>query len=280
MWAIIFALGFNPVASHAGWVAGPKGSSSILSKYKSTKGGELAFEYQARRVIGTYVQNREGDYLGKITDLMIEPQKGGITFAVLARGGVLGIPMRFVAVPFSALTSSNRKHVYLLDMSEEKMAAAPSFDRNQWPDVANRGWEIDTYRYYGQSPNWGESGKPIAKPMAQNWSKAYDFKKIVGAPVKNQQGEELGTIYDMVVDSQGHVPFAVLSHGGFLGIDEKLVAVPFGSLNFDQMGKELFLNSTKEKLDSAPSFQVSDLSNQKWAGDVYQHFGQHPYWTE
>jgi len=116
--------------------------------------------------------------------------------------------------------------------------------------------------------------------MAQNWSKGYDFNKIVGTPIKNQQGEEMGKIRDLVIDSQGHVPLAVLSHGGFWGIDEKLVAVPFSALNFDQTGKELVLNSTRENLDSAPSFQVSDLSNEKWAEDVYRHFGQHPYWTE
>lgn len=275
MSAMIFALGFILVVSYAVGMGNQSDHSSMAGEYKFTKSGETSFEYQASRVIGTVVKNKQGDYFGRITDLMIDSQNGGIAFAVVSRGGVLGIPMRFVAVPFSALTSNHEKHVYLLDESKEKMAAAPSFDRNHWPDVPNRGWETDTYRYYGQTPNWGES---IAKPMAQNWSKAYDFNKIVGASVKNQQGEELGTIYDMVVDSQGHVPFAVLSHGGFWGIDEKLVAVPFSSFNFDQMGKDFVLNSTKEKLDSAPSFKVSDISNKNWLEDVYRYFGQHPYW--
>jgi uncharacterized protein YrrD len=272
MSAMIFALGFNPAASHAVGMGNQSEHSSMAGEYRSTKSGEASFEYQASRVIGTVVKNKEGDYLGRITDLMINPQNGGIAFAVLSRGGVLGIPMRFVAVPFSALTSSNEKHVYLLDMSEEKMAAAPSFGRDHWPDVANRGWETDTYKYYGESPNWGESNQPIANPTAQNSSKAYDFNKVVGTPVKNQQGEELGKIHDMVVDSQGHVPFAVLSHGGFWGIDEKLVAVPFSSFNFDQMGKDFVLNSTKEKLDSPPAFKVSDISNKNWFEDVYRYF--------
>ena len=272
MSAMIFALGFTPPVSHAVGKGSQSEYSPMAGKYKSTKSGERSFEYQASSVIGTVVKNKGGDYLGRITDLMIDSQNGGIAFAILSRGGVF--PMRFVAVPFSALTSNNEKDVYLLDMSWEKMAAAPSFDRHR-PDVANRGWETGTYRYYGQSPNWGES---IAKPMAQNSSKAYDFNKIVGTPVKNQQGEELGKIHDMVVDSQGHVPFAVLSHGGFWGIDEKLVAVPFSSFNFDQMGKDFVLNSTKEKLDSAPAFKVSDISNKNWLGDVYRYFGQRPSW--
>ncbi len=275
MSAMIFALGFTPPVSHAVGKGSQSEYSPMAGKYKSTKSGERSFEYQASSVIGTVVKNKGGDYLGRIKDLMIDPQNGGIAFAILSRGGVF--PMRFVAVPFSALTSSNEKDVYLLDMSWEKMAAAPSFDRDR-PDVANWGWETDTDRYFGQSPNWGESNKPIAKPMAQNSSNVYDFNKIVGRPVKSRQGEELGEIHDVVIDSRGQVPFAVLSHGGFWGMGEKLVAVPFSSFKFDQMGRDFVLNSTKEKLDSAPAFKVSDISNKNWLEDVYRYFGQRPSW--
>jgi sporulation protein YlmC with PRC-barrel domain len=278
MSAMIFALGLIPATLHAGWVGGTKGSSPMAGEYKSTKPEVSALEHQARRIIGTYVQDNQGDYLGRITDLMIAPQNGGIAFAILSRGGALGIPMRFAAVPFSAFTFIKEKDVYLLDVSREKMAEAPIFNRGHWPNVTNREWETETYRYYGQTPKWGESNEPMANPVAHNWGKAYDFKKIVGMPVKNQQGEELGKIRDLVIDSQGHAPVAVLSHGGFWGFDEKPVAVPFSDLRFNQKGKELLLSSTKEKLDSAPSFQASDLSNEKWLEDVYQFFGQHPSW--
>jgi sporulation protein YlmC with PRC-barrel domain len=277
MSAVILALGFIPAASHAVGIGNQKVHNSMAEEYRSSKSGKTPFEYQASGVIGTIVKNKGGDYLGRITDLMIDPQNGGIPFAVLSRGGVLGIPMRFVAVPFSALTHSKENHVYLLDISEEKMAAAPSFDRAHWPDVANRGWEIDTYRHYGVSPSWGDFDKPIAKPAAQNSSKAYDFNKIVGTPVKNQQGEELGKIHDVVIDFHGRVPFAVLSHGGFWGIGEKLVAVPYRSLYFDQVGKDFILNYSEEKLDSASAFNASDISKKNWPEGIYRYFGQQPY---
>jgi sporulation protein YlmC with PRC-barrel domain len=119
-----------------------------------------------------------------------------------------------------------------------------------------------------------------AEPMVQPWGKAFSFNQIMGTPVKNHQGEELGKIHDIVIDSQGHIPFAVLSYGGFLGLAGKLVAVPFSALEFDPMGKYLILDTTKEKFDSAPAFKVSDLSNEKWAGDDYRFFGQQPYWME
>jgi ribosomal 30S subunit maturation factor RimM len=116
--------------------------------------------------------------------------------------------------------------------------------------------------------------------MAQNWGKENSFHQIVGTSVKNQQGEELGKISDMVIGSEGHMYFAILSHGGFWGVGGKLVAVPFSALNFDQAKKNFVLNATKEMLDSAPAFKLSDLSNKKWVEDVYRFFGQRPYWTE
>ena len=119
-----------------------------------------------------------------------------------------------------------------------------------------------------------------AEPMAQGWGRAYSFDQIKGMTVKSSQGEELGKIQDIVIDTQGHVPFAVLYHGGYLGMGGKLVAVPFGALAFDAMGKNLVLNATKEKLDSAPAFKMSDLADQKWAEDTYRSFGQQPYWSE
>ena len=119
-----------------------------------------------------------------------------------------------------------------------------------------------------------------AEPMTQSWGKAYSFSQMMGTPVENQQGEGLGKIHDIVIDSQGHVPFAVLSQGGFLGLAGKLVAVPFSALKFDPMGKYLVLDTTREKFYSAPAFKVSDISNEKWAEDVYRFFGQQPYWTE
>ena len=119
-----------------------------------------------------------------------------------------------------------------------------------------------------------------AEPMAQSWGKEYTFDQIRGMPVMNMRMEELGRVQDIVIDSQGHVPFAVLYHGGYWGVSGKLVAVPFSALGFDTKGKYLVLDATKKKLDAAPAFKRSDLADQKWAEDTYRSFGQQPYWTE
>src|SRR6187401_3526284 len=55
--------------------------------------------------------------------------------------------------------------------------------------------------------------------------------KLNDCTVKNLKGEKIGEIEDLVIDrDEGVVAYGVLSFGGFLGIGEKLFAVPFNSL--------------------------------------------------
>ncbi len=156
MLAAIFALSFLGLAAYAGQedqgTYNPWGG--VFGPAQNMKG---FFEDRATTIIGTEVQNKQGDYLGKVTDLMVDPQDGRIAFAVLSHGGILGIPTRFIAVPFGALKPSAEKRVFILDASKTKIGEAPSFSRDQWPNVADREWGADAYRFYGLTPYWEES---------------------------------------------------------------------------------------------------------------------------
>ena len=152
--AMILVWGLTAAASYAG---GESVYSPWSAEYRAVKGVERPFEHRAGAMMGTYVQNPKGEYMGKIMDLMIDPHDGRIAFVVLSHGGMLGIPTRFVAVPFSALAPNAAKKTFILDVSKEKMADAPSFSRDNWPDVTNREWGAETYTYYGQTPYWEES---------------------------------------------------------------------------------------------------------------------------
>lgn len=110
--------------------------------------------------------------------------------------------------------------------------------------------------------------------------RAFGADEIIGVNVKNQQGQVLGRITDLVVDSEGRIALVILSHGGFLRISEKETAIPFSALRYDQSAKHLVLDISREKLAAAPAFKISDLSDQKRAEEVYRYFGQQPYWSE
>ncbi len=119
-----------------------------------------------------------------------------------------------------------------------------------------------------------------SEEMTKGMNKPYGLSEILGSSVRNLQGFYLGRITDLVVDPHGRVAFAVLSHGGFLRMGEESVAIPFEALTYDSMGKHFALDITPERFKSAPAFTTRDLTNEKWADDVYRYFGRTPYWTE
>ena len=106
---------------------------------------------------------------------------------------------------------------------------------------------------------------------------------ITGDKVKNLQGENLGDIKDLMIDlSNGRVSYAVLSFGGFMGMGDKLFAVPWQALTLDAEDKTFVLNVSKEKLENAPGFDKDDWPNmagQKWGSEVHRFYDVNPYWS-
>jgi sporulation protein YlmC with PRC-barrel domain len=107
-------------------------------------------------------------------------------------------------------------------------------------------------------------------------------KELIGKSVKNEEGKDIGTIQDIVVDSkQGRIAYAVLQFGGFLGFGEKQFAIPFGAFQEDATRKNLILNVKKEKLEAARGFEKDkwpDMADETWARDLHKHYGYDAYW--
>src|SRR5215813_1732260 len=56
--------------------------------------------------------------------------------------------------------------------------------------------------------------------------------KLVGLSVYNEKNESVGSINDMLTDKNGKIVAVVIGVGGFLGVGEHLVAVPFDKVKF------------------------------------------------
>lgn len=86
---------------------------------------------------------------------------------------------------------------------------------------------------------------------------------LIGMTVRGAGDENLGEINDLVVDRSGTVMGALIGVGGFLGMGEKDVAVPFQAVEVsrDADGKErLVLRKTKDELKAAPTFTKYERS--------------------
>ena len=107
--------------------------------------------------------------------------------------------------------------------------------------------------------------------------------KIIGEAVVNHQDENLGKIHELVIDAkEGRLAYAVLSFGGFIGLGNKLFAVPWTAFEFSNTENKLILNVDKKKLEAAPGFDKDakwpDFADRTWGGDIYRYYGYKPYW--
>ena len=103
---------------------------------------------------------------------------------------------------------------------------------------------------------------------------------LIGDSVVNAAEEDLGDIKEIMLDMQtGQVAYAVLAFGGFLGLGEKLFAVPWQALHLDTVNKRMVLNVEKERLKNAPGFDKDawpDMSDVSWAIGIHSYYGTEP----
>jgi sporulation protein YlmC with PRC-barrel domain len=89
--------------------------------------------------------------------------------------------------------------------------------------------------------------------MKKSVSEINKASSFIGMKVQNLENEKIGSVNDLVFDpTNGKISYAVLSVGGFLGVGDKLIAVPITSLKARPGANHLVLNMDRNKVESAP----------------------------
>ncbi len=108
---------------------------------------------------------------------------------------------------------------------------------------------------------------------------------MIGDNVVSPEGEDLGTLKELMLDlDEGRINYAVLSFGGFLGMGNKLFAIPWEALTLNPHDHSFTLNVDKDRLENAPGFDKDNWPDQAqydsgWLNDVYDYYGYTPYWA-
>ncbi len=101
---------------------------------------------------------------------------------------------------------------------------------------------------------------------------------IIGDEVSNMQDETLGEIQDIVLDiTEGRIRYAVLTSGGFLGMGDRLFAVPWTALKQDRKNKRFTLDVDVERLKNAPGFdkdQWPNMADDSWNSTVQSYYAR------
>lgn len=105
-----------------------------------TTSGRLGKFHKASKLVGMNVKNHADESLGEIKELVVDLESGRISYVVLGVGGILGIGERYIAIPPSAFNYSADGDQLVLNADKSKVEQAPSFNKDNWPDVENPAW--------------------------------------------------------------------------------------------------------------------------------------------
>jgi len=105
---------------------------------------------------------------------------------------------------------------------------------------------------------------------------------LEGDDVFANDGEKIGDIKDIMIDvPTGRVAYAVMAAGGFLGMGEKLFAIPWTALTLDADRKCFLLDASSDQIKNAPGFDKDhwpSMADPTWANEIHSYYGQRNYW--
>jgi sporulation protein YlmC with PRC-barrel domain len=202
---------------------------------------------KASRLIGLKIEDRDGEEIGKLRDLVLDLQGGRVKYAVVASGGFLGVRSRLRAVPPHLLSAATAKRNTLaLNLAGANWDVAPTFRLFEYPSLArtDRSRAIDEFYKQATAESAAPASVPTNAPLAQTGRDALsDFPEsdskqlklasnLVGAVIRNRAQDRLGEILDLLVVFDEHAPvFVILQGGGRLTRDrERRYAVPLRAL--------------------------------------------------
>jgi sporulation protein YlmC with PRC-barrel domain len=258
---------------------------------------------RAMQLKGVKVKNNAGEEVGKIYDLVIDTKTGEAAYVALSVGGFLGVGDKLFAIPYDAFTfvasenapakngrakersankptvTENKKLsdvVATLDVSKDTLKNAKGFDQNAWPNMADEAWRSENDKAY-TSLHRRYGNKTV---QVGNLARA---SELSGLNVHNGNNQTVGEIDDLIIDdADGHVRYVALSVGGFLGVGNKLFAIPLQSFDIRKdsndkvtaqlpVTKESFKNINGFDKDHWPNIadktwrEHNDASYQSWS---------------
>jgi sporulation protein YlmC with PRC-barrel domain len=103
---------------------------------------------------------------------------------------------------------------------------------------------------------------------------------LLGSRVRNAAGEDLGKVEEFVLDpATGQIDYAVLSFGGFLGMGDKLFAIPWNALGVSPARDYILLDIDRRRLENAPGFDRHhwpDMADATWRRGLDDYYGTRP----
>ncbi len=240
------------------------------------------------------VTNLQGETIGKVEDLVIDKDEGYVAYAVISFGGFLGVGEKLFAIPFSKVILTGDESCVVADFSKAQLDQAPTFATESWPTFDRR-YGTTLHDHYKTRPYWDDLSGASRQDPTRISKEALDEEqlrargmcrasKAIGTDVEDLDGKSLGDIDERVFDDRtARIVYAVLSFGGFLGVGDKLFAIPWQSLRRSREDADrMIFDVAKERLQAAPGFDHEnwpDMADRGWGTEIHKYYGHEPYWN-
>ena len=121
---------------------------------------EIKLPRRVSDILKTTVENRHGEKLGTIQDLMVGAD-GRVKYAILSHGGLLGIGDVLIPIPFDALMTGPERGTVVLDIDKQTLEKALNFESKTWPDFTAAVWEEKIDRYFAAYAAGASQQQPV-----------------------------------------------------------------------------------------------------------------------
>ncbi|HZR17553.1 MAG TPA: PRC-barrel domain-containing protein [Verrucomicrobiae bacterium] len=114
--------------------------------------------HKLNQLIGMSVEDVNNQTIGKISNVIVDLPKGRILYVVFEPASSLNLGNNLYAMPSDGFTlGSDQKHL-VTGIDRQKLAAAPHFDKNNWPNVTDPSFASQVYQYYGKQAYFNAGG--------------------------------------------------------------------------------------------------------------------------
>jgi sporulation protein YlmC with PRC-barrel domain/predicted RecA/RadA family phage recombinase len=224
------------------------------------------------QLVGKHFNSTQGQQLGEVRDIVIDPESGRVAYAVVAfkDGGE-----KLHAVPWTAFNRSNE--ILVLDLPAERIKTAPSFVATTWPDMSDRTWATEVHTFYGRPGYWEKHTKTVAnghtvEMFPPGTFDAPKLKTYTGTVVSYNESAVQPTVTLRVANEPERIievaPASYLQREKFELRPNETVTIK--AAEFDRSGKKVLIG-TELRRDDRVVILRDDRGSPKWRKAEMKH---------
>ena len=246
---VLLAAAIVGAATIASAQSTPPSTASGQSPARPAAGKDAAVSTaaEAKTLLGRTVGNRDGETVGKIESVYVTPD-GKIESVIVGTGD------RQVQVARKDLQIADKGEKVTVELSKDQLKVMPTYS---YKDAAWRG------KVFGERGVWNEERPTRNSDRTEstgdfNIAGDVSTSALLGAKIRNENNDTVGTVEDIFVDDHGSITTVVVSVGGFLGVGARSVGVRWSDLKRRRDGNDVVLMTSlgKDELKALPPYIV------------------------